>query len=109
LDANLGSAELARLVGAPKNFFEWQKITFFGQMAATESTETTSFNANVGEVDVAVDDIRDDVPDGPRAQTIGGGNHRHQIGSSRVEQVRGFVDGNVLIGQSAVEDFAGGA
>ncbi len=41
-------------------------------MAAAKSTKAAGFDANIGEVDVAVDHVSDNIADGLRAQVIRG-------------------------------------
>ena len=60
-------------------------------------------DADVGKIDVAIDDVGDDVADGVGAQMIGRRDHRQQIGTVRLEKPRSFIDSDILTGERAIE------
>src|SRR5215510_9669768 len=72
-------------------------------MAPTESAKAASFDADVGKIDVAVDDIGDHVADSLRPQKICGGNHGQKIGAFGFEEMRSLVDGDILTAQRAIQ------
>ena len=75
LNAYFAGAEIARFGGAPDDFFDRQKVAFFGEMAAAESAKAALLDAHIGKIDVAIDDVADHVADGLGAQLIGGREH----------------------------------
>ena len=62
-----------------------QEVTFFGEMAAAEGAKAALLDADIGKIDVAIDDVADYVADGLGAQVIGGRDHGEQIGTIRLE------------------------
>ena len=61
-------------------------------MAAAEGAKAACFDANVGKIDVAIDDVGDHIADGLGAQLVGGGEHRQQIGAVGLEERGRLVD-----------------
>src|SRR3972149_2226851 len=81
LNANFGGAEVISFLGAPNDFLERQEIAFLGQMTAAEGAEAAGLDANVGKIDVAVNDVGDHVARGARAKMIGGGDQSEKVRS----------------------------
>jgi len=73
-------------------------------MAAAEGAEAAGFDADVGEVDVAVDDVSDDVADGLFPQVVRNGDDDEQIAARGVEKPRRVLDADVVARQCAVEN-----
>ena len=108
LNADLSGTQLSGFVCAPDNFLGRQKVAFFGQMPSAESAKTTSFDTNVGEVDVAIDDVGNNVAHGLRAQIIRGCCQCREVGAVRVEKTRCLIDRNVRAGQGVIQYVADG-
>ena len=53
LNADLRSAQIKSLLGAPNNFFGGQKVTFFSEVPPAECTKTTGFDAYIGEINIS--------------------------------------------------------
>ena len=79
-----------------------QEVAFFRQMAAAKSAKAAGLDADVGEIDVAVDHVGDDIADGARAQGIGSSDDGEKIRAVGVEKMGGLVDGDVMTGKSAI-------
>ena len=107
MDADFAGAQIARFGGAPDDLFDGQKVAFFREMAAAEGAKAALLDADVGEVDVAIDDVADDIADGLGAQLIGGGEHRQQIGAFGLEERGRLVDAQILPRKRAVENRPG--
>ena len=74
LDAHLGRAELPRFAGAAHDLLGRQEVALFLAVVAAERAEGAVLDADVGEVDVAVHDVGDDVAGLPLAQLVGRGH-----------------------------------
>ena len=64
-------------------------------MAAAESAKPAGFDADVGEIDVAVDDVGHDVTDGRFTELVCRGEHHHQIRAFGIEKRGRVVDGEL--------------
>ena len=73
-------------------------------MAATEGAETASFDADVGKVDVAIDHIRHHVTNRLRPKIICRRGHGQEIRPFGVKKLGGLVNGNFMVGQSAIQN-----
>ena len=71
-------------------------------MSAAEGAKAAGLDADVGEIDVAIDHVGDDIADGARAQIVGGGDDGEKIRTVGVEELGGLVDGDVVTGKSAI-------
>src|SRR6266849_2769077 len=72
LDADFGGAELPCLVCVFRDFVETEIVGVRFARAAAESAEFASDEADVGEVNVAVDDVGDQVAGQLGTQEVGG-------------------------------------
>ena len=72
-------------------------------MVAAEGTEAAVLDADVGEVDVAVDDVGDHVAIGLPPERIGGGHQRQQRRAVGPEEARALVDADLAAGQCLVQ------
>src|SRR5262245_25820624 len=95
LDADLGGTQLAGFGCAPDDFLGRQEVTFFGQVTPAESAETTSFDTHIGEVDIAINDIGNDVAHGRGAQIISSSHQCRQVGTIGVKETGCLIDRNV--------------
>ena len=90
LKAHLGRASLPRLGRAAHDFLERKVIGRAAQrlmrLALGEGAERAAIGADVGVVDVAVDDVADDVAARRPAKLIGCGDNAAVIGVARREQ-----------------------
>ena len=73
LDAHLGGADVARLDGAADDLLDVEEVAFVAALGARERAEAAGLDADVGEVDVAVDDVGDLVADLAASQLVGDG------------------------------------
>src|ERR1051325_854308 len=79
LHADLRRAKLARFARATDNLFNGKKVALLGEMAAAERAKTAGFDADVGKVDVPIDDVSYKISDGFRTEIVGGRDHREKI------------------------------
>ena len=79
LDAHLGGAQLRRLAGAAHHFLHRQEVALFLPVVPAERAEGAVLDADVGEVDVAVDDEGHQVAGLARAQLVGDERQRLQL------------------------------
>src|SRR5262249_41251773 len=79
LNADLGRAQRLRLQGSADDFLDLQKVSLFTSLSSGEGAESAGLDADVGEVDVAVDDVADFVADLSASQLIGGGQQGVQV------------------------------
>src|SRR5215470_4693302 len=79
LHTNFTGAQLVGFSGAADDFLSGEKIAFLGEMTAAKRAEAAGLDADIGEIDVAVDDIGYDVADGLSAEIIRRGCHRRKI------------------------------
>src|SRR5215813_4499159 len=108
LNADLGGTQLAGFAGAPDDFLGRQEVTFFGQMPSAEGTETTSFDTHIGEVDIAINDIGDDIAHGPGTQIVSSSHQCRQVGTASIKETGCLIDRNVRASQSAIQYVAHG-
>src|SRR5262245_17698062 len=104
LDADLGGTQVAGFACAPDDFLGRQEVTFFGQMTSAESAETTSFDTHVGEVDIAINDIGNDIAHGLGAQIISRSHQCQKVGTVGIKETGCLIDRNVRASQSAIQD-----
>ena len=67
-------------------------------MTAAKRAEAASFDADVGKIDVAIDDVSYDIADRPGAQVVGGGDHHEKIGAVGIEKKLGLIDAEIMTG-----------
>ena len=103
LHANFTGADFVCSARAPDYFFDREKVSFLGQMAAAECAEAASLHAHVREVDIAIDHIGYDVTHGLNAQMIGRSGHGQKIRTVGIEKSRGFFHGDISSRKRAIE------
>src|SRR5262252_5682118 len=79
LNADLGRTQCLRLQGSPDDFLDLQEVSLFASLGPGEGAESAGFDADVGEVDVAVDDVGDFLPGLSASQLVGSGQQRVQV------------------------------
>ena len=75
-----------------RDLFGLQKISIGFARAAAEGAEFASYKTNIGEVDVAVDDVGDNVSRKLGAEQVGGGEQAQKIVTFGVGQGVGFFE-----------------
>ena len=103
LDADLGCAVVLGLPGAADDLAHRQEVPFLLAEVPAEGAEPAPLDADVGEVDVPVHHVSDHIADDAAAQLVGHHGHRRELGAAGGEQQIGFLDGDVLAGQGAVQ------
>ena len=103
LDADLGRAQIPRLFGAPHYLLRRQQVALLGAMVAAEGAEAAALDADVREVDVAVDDVRHDVAHLLAAQRIRREHERLHVGAGAVEERDRFFDRQIIPRQRVVD------
>ena len=71
LDAYLGGAVIPRFLGAADDFLDGEVVALLFAEIAAEGAEAATLDADIGEIDVAVDDVGGDVAHGAAAQFVG--------------------------------------
>ena len=71
LDANLGGAVVPGFLGPADNLIHRKEVALLLPEVTAESAEAATLDAHVGEVDVSVDHVGDDVSHGPPAEFVG--------------------------------------
>ncbi len=103
LDAHLGRPQLPGLAGPPDDLGHGQEVALLLAVIATERAERAVLDADVGEVDVAIDDERHQVADLPPAQLVGGAGERLQIAAAGHGQDQAVVDGHFVAVEGAAK------
>src|SRR5262245_65858599 len=110
LQADFGCAALPGLDRASCDLLE-RKIVgsaaqVLAELALRECAEAARIAADVCVIDVAIDDVVDDVPARPGAQRIGGGADLVDLRSARSKQADEVVRLKPVAGRGAVEQIA---
>src|SRR3989441_9434380 len=82
------------------------RSAFLLAVVAAERAEATVLDADVREVDVAVDDVGHDVAHLPAAHLVGDERDRVQVAASRAGERDAVVDGELVAVEDAGEDAA---
>ena len=92
LNADFGGAELPGFDGFLRDLIRIEEVRVGLARAAAEGAELASHKTDVGEVDVAIHDIGDEVAGEFGAQQVGGGEQSEQVVAFGVSQrERGFL------------------
>ncbi len=91
LHADLGGAEAPGLLGAVAHLVEGKRVGIRVGPSLGEGAEAAADVAHVGEVDVAVDDVRDLLTDGVTAQVVGEPGQRSEEVAVSGHQREGVV------------------
>ncbi len=86
LDAHLGGAQGLGLRGAYPDLGQGQRVGVRVAAALCEGAEPAADVADVGDVEVAVDDVGDVIADGVSPHLVGEPAHRVQVGAVRLQQ-----------------------
>jgi hypothetical protein len=81
-----------------------EEVAFFLTVFATERIERAMLDAHVGEIDVAVDHIRDDLTNLTATHLVGHRTHRLEVEAIGLAQAQSRGPGEFLSSQRAVED-----
>ena len=95
LNADFGGAELPGFHRFLRHLIEGQEVSVRLARAAAEGAEFASHETDVGEIDVAVDDVGDEVADEFGAQQIGGDQQAEQVVAFGVGECVGFFQRQV--------------
>src|SRR5215472_6381974 len=101
LNANFGGAERPRRPGLLRDLFEAQEVGVVLARSSAERAELTTHEANVGEIDVPIDDVSHQIPGQFGTKCVGSYQHTKQIitlcrrqqaafGSSEGAAIQGF-------------------
>src|SRR5581483_494486 len=91
LDANLGRAEFPRLDGFVGHLLGSEEICIGFPRAAAKGTELATYETDVREIDVAIDDVGDDVSDQFAAKRVSSNEQAQEIIARTVGQQKTFV------------------
>jgi hypothetical protein len=79
LDANLRRPEFPRFLRFSRHIFQREEIRIGLARATAEGAEFASHEADIGEIDVPVHHVTDDVADQFAAQRVAGYQQRNQV------------------------------
>ena len=83
LYAHFRRADVARLCNAANDFVAIQEIALFGTVRSGKRAELTRLRADIREVHVAIDDVRDRVARLPVPELVGRSRQGNEIASRR--------------------------
>ena len=106
LHADLGGAHVYCLLSPAHNLCDGEEVALFLAVLTAEGAEGAMFNADVGEVNVPIDHIRDHVAYLTPPHLIGYETQGLQIETIGLAQPQPLTPGNLLSIQSTVEDDA---
>ena len=104
LDADLGRAEVRCLPCAADDLVEREEVALLLAEVAAERAEAAPFDADVGEVDVAVDDVGDAVAVDLPAQFVRRGHQREEPRAVGLEEARALLHGDLAAFEGFRED-----
>src|SRR5271167_1559279 len=78
------------------NLFQWEVVSFFFPVPATEGAESASFDAYVCEVNVPINNIGDDIPYCSSSKFVGYKDEHIHFDARAVEQFDCVLNGNVV-------------
>src|SRR6185437_12283836 len=105
---DLGGAEVARLDGAAHHLVRVEEVALLGPVVPGEGAERARFDAHVGEVDVAVDDVGDLVAGLPGAHRVRRRAEGLEVGPRGPAEEDGALDVQLVAFQAALQDGADG-
>src|SRR3954470_8809205 len=70
LHTDFGSSQVNRFGRPPDDLVKGKKVSLFISVRAAEGAKSAVFDAYIGEVDVAIDDVGHDVADLPAPQLV---------------------------------------
>src|SRR5262249_60157372 len=103
-----GGAQLGGLLGATHDLLEGEEIAFLLAMVAAEGAEGAVFDADVGEVDVAIHHVGDHVADLPPPELVGDQGERLSAAAVRLREGESVGDRQLAAVQTVTEDAADG-
>ena len=106
LDAHLGGAHLPGLHGAADDFLQGKEVSLLLAVVAAEGAEGAVLDAHVGEVDVAIDDVGDEVAGLPEAHLVRHEGEGVQLPALDLGEPHALVDGQLLAVQGMAENAA---
>src|SRR5690348_465024 len=83
LDAHFGGAAIPRLLSAANDLFERKRVSVGGLRTTAKSAEAATHKTDVGEIDVAVDDVSDRFAHGLPTQMVRDDHEGLQIRTPR--------------------------
>ena len=105
LNADFGAAAVPSFLSAAHHFLEGKRVGISSLHAAAKSTKTATDKTDVGEIDVAVDDVSDGLTDGFTAQMICGGDQSLQIRTFHDRQAQALLKGKLFATQNSFQRF----
>src|SRR5215471_20585121 len=108
LNANFGRAHFNGLAHATKNLIQWKQVSLFAAIGAAECAKPAMLHADVREVDIAIDHIRNNFSDLTPPQFVSGGNGRLKLGSARLTEPQAVLPGDLFAFQGMRENGADG-
>src|SRR5262249_26917772 len=106
LDADLGRAEIARLLRAPHHLRDRQEVALLLAVVSAERAERAVLDADVREVDVAIDDVGHDVARLPPPELVGDQGERVQIAALGAGERHAVLDRHLVTVEGPREDRA---
>src|SRR5207302_2760071 len=108
LNANFGGAAVPGFLGAAHDLFEGERVGIGGLRPAAKSAKAAANEANVGEINVAVDDVSDGLAGGLAPQIIRDSHQRLQASSFGSRQLQSLLERKVLAAKNRFKGIAHG-
>src|SRR5262249_12950995 len=106
LNAHFSGSEGLGLERAPDDFVDVEEVSLFAALSSREGAETARLGADIGEVDVSIDDVADLVADLPAPELIRGRQERVQVATIHRGEQKRTVDFQSVPFKTAVEQGA---
>src|SRR5207244_1468364 len=111
LNADFGGATIPGFAGAAYDLLKRKRVGIGGLRSAAKAAKTASDEADIGEVDVAIDDVGDGFTNGLRAQIIRDGYQSFEVSAFDLCQAQALLEGELFALQNRLKRIAraGGA
>src|SRR5262245_16861295 len=86
LNADFGRTHFRGFADASKNLIQWKQISLSASVRPAERAKPTMLHADIREVDVPIDDVRNNFSDLTPPQFVSGGNGGLEFGSARMTE-----------------------
>src|SRR5262249_53421802 len=86
LNADFGCAHCRSFSDSSQNLIQWKQISLFASVCTAERAKPTMLHADIREVDIPIDDVRNNFTDLTPPQFVSGGDGRLEFGSARLTE-----------------------
>ena len=106
LDADFGGSAIDGFADAAEDFVARERISIRGTGTAAKSAKAAADKADVGEIDVAIDDVGDGVTDGFAAETVSRGDESVEGWTFSGGEAEGLIESRFGSPENSLESFA---